>query len=477
MTDTRLIGLTGATGYIGGRLLSVLEARGERIRCLTRRPELLQGRVAAGTEAVAADVLAPETLGAALAGVDSAYYLVHSMGSAGSFVEQDARAAEAFGRAALDAGVRRIVYLGGLGDGALSAHLASRQKVGRILRESGVPTIEFRAAIVIGSGSASFEMIRALVDRLPVMVTPRWVGTRTQPIAVEDLIAYLLAALDLLETESQVIEIGGADVCSYVELMDEYAKDRNLKRHMIPVPVLTPRLSSLWLYLVTPVHAGIGRDLVESLRNETIVRDPRGLELFPRIRPRTAAAAVSRAVVNEDHEFAETRWADEAPRLADAGFGGARLGSRLVDTRTAHVSVPPERAFLPIQRIGGETGWYAGKALWRLRGALDRVVGGPGLRRGRRDAVAIRVGDALDFWRVEAFEQDKLLRLEAEMKLPGRAWLQFEVEPDGKGGSTVQQTAIFDPLGAAGLAYWYGLWPIHNAIFGSMLRRIAASAR
>ncbi len=469
-----LIALTGATGYVGGRLLHALEARGERVRCLSRRPESLSARVGPGTEVVHGDVLRPRTLRPALEGVETAYYLVHSMGSGGSFAEADRKGAAAFGRAALAVGVRRIVYLGGLGRGNLSEHLASRHEVGHILRTSGVPTIEFRASIVIGSGSASFEMLRALVERLPVMVTPRWVGTRTQPIAIEDVLAYLLAALEHEPDGGEVFEIGGADVCSYLDLMHEYADHRGLRRHMVPVPVLTPRLSSLWLHLVTPVYAGIGRELVDSLRNETVVNDPRALEVFP-VLPRTSAEAVARALANEDKEIAETRWSDEA-HAPSPGFGGARYGSRLVDTRDAAVPRPPAAAFAPIQRIGGDTGWYVGNELWEVRGALDVLVGGPGLRRGRRDPVGIQIGDTIDFWRVEGFEQDRLLRLAAEMKVPGRAWLQFEVEPDGKGGSTVRQTAIFDPAGIVGLAYWYTLWPVHDYIFGGMLQRIAAAS-
>lgn len=469
-----LIALTGATGYIGGRLLRVLEARGERVRCLSRRPEYLATRVGSGTEVVVGDVSRPRTLRPALEGVETAYYLVHSMGHGGSFADVDRKAAASFGRAALAEGVRRIVYLGGLGEGDLSEHLASRHEVGRILRESGVPTIEFRASIVIGSGSASFEMLRALVERLPVMVTPRWVGTRAQPIAIEDVLSYLVAALDYEPNGGEVFEIGGSDVCSYLDLMHEYADRRGLRRHLVPVPVLTPRLSSLWLHLVTPVYAGIGRELVDSLRNETVVNDPRALEVFP-VRPRSAPEAIARALANEDHEIAETRWSDEVS-TPSPGYGGARHGSRLVDSRSVAVPRPPAAAFAPIQRIGGDTGWYVGKELWKLRGGLDVLVGGPGLRRGRRDPVGVRVGDTIDFWRVEGFEQDRLLRLAAEMKVPGRAWLQFEVEPDDRGGSTIRQTAIFDPAGIAGLAYWYTLWPIHNLIFGGMVHRIAAAS-
>jgi hypothetical protein len=306
------------------------------------------------------------------------------------------------------------------------------------------------------------------------MVTPRWVTTRTQPIAIEDVVAYLVAALDYEPDGGEVFEIGGADVCSYLDLMHEYADQRGLRRQMVPVPVLTPRLSSLWLHLVTPVYAGIGRELVDSLRNETVVNDPRALEVFP-VRPRTSAEAVARALANEDKEVAETRWSDEAP-APSPGYGGARYGSRLVDSRSITLPRPPAETFAPIQRIGGDTGWYVRDDLWKLSGALDVLVGGPGMRRGRRDPVRLQVGDTIDFWRVEKFEQDRLLRLAAEMKLPGRAWLQFEVDPDEKRGSTIRQTAIFDPEGVAGLTYWYTLWPIHDYIFRAMLEGIAAAS-
>jgi uncharacterized protein YbjT (DUF2867 family) len=445
------------------------------VRCLSRRPEYLRPRVAATTEVVQGDVLQPETMAPALVGVDTVYYLVHSMSSSRPFDAVDRAAARAFGEAARQAGVRKVIYLGGLGRGDLSPHLASRQEVGEILRASGVPTIELRASIVIGSGSASFEMIRALVEKLPVMVTPRWVRVRAQPIAIEDVLAYLLEALEREPEGGELYEIGGADRVTYLELMQEYALQRGLRRTMIPVPVLTPRLSSLWLWLVTPVYAGVGRKLVDSLRNETVVEDARALDVF-RVRPRGVRDAIARALAFEDSAFAETRWSDEA--FADrTPYGGVRRGSRLVDARAITLRVPPAQAFAPIQRIGGETGWYKGALLWRLRGLLDVLVGGPGLRRGRRDPVGLEVGDTLDFWRVEAFEPDRLLRLAAEMKVPGRAWLQFEVTGAADGReSTISQTAIFDPSGLFGLAYWYALWPFHGFIFGGMLKQLAAAA-
>jgi uncharacterized protein YbjT (DUF2867 family) len=471
-----LVLLTGATGYIGGRLLSALEAKGTRIRCLARRPEFLEPRVGAGTEVVKGDVLDRASLARALDGVDAAYYLVHSMTTAASYEEEDRRAAAEFGRLAHEAGVRRIIYLGGLGTGeTLSTHLASRQEVGRLLRQSGVATIEFRAAIVLGSGSLSFEMIRALVEKLPVMVTPRWVDTLTQPIGIEDLVGYLVEALDLPPQGSAVFEIGGPDRVSYMDLMREYARQRGRRRFMIRVPVLTPRLSSLWLGLVTPVYARVGRALVDGLRNETVVQDDSARRAFT-LRPRGVREALARALANEDVEFAATRWSDAASAIGTSpGWGGVKFGSRLVDSRVIEVECRPARAFGPIERIGGATGWYYGNLLWRLRGWLDLLVGGAGLRRGRRDKRSLRPGDTLDFWRVEAIEPGRLLRLAAEMKLPGRAWLQFEVEGTGT-GSRIRQTALFDPAGLSGLLYWYALYPLHQLVFSGMLGGIAREA-
>ena len=468
-----LILLTGATGYIGGRLLKALEAGGRRVRCLARRPEYLQPRVAASTEVAKGDCLERATLAPAMQGVQTAYYLVHSMGSGRDFEAQDRQAAENFARAAREAGVERIIYLGGLGDQSarLSRHLRSRQEVGEILRSSGVPVIEFRASVILGSGSLSFEMIRALVERLPVLIFPRWVSTPAQPIAIEDVVAYLLEAAALDGDESRTFEIGGADQVSYAEIMREYARQRGLRRWMIRVPVLTPHLSSLWLGLVTPIYARVGRKLVDGMRYPTVVRDPAAAQVFS-IRPRGLREAIERALGNEDREFAETRWSDALSSSGRAPtWGGVRLGGRIVDSRAARVDGPPELAFAPIRRIGGETGWYAAKLLWRLRGFLDLLVGGVGLRRGRRDPETLEAGDVLDFWRVEEFRENHKLRLAAEMKLPGRAWLEFVVTGDAD-GSTITQTALFDPRGLAGLLYWYALYPVHQWVFAGMLRGI-----
>ena len=469
--------VTGATGYIGGRLVPVLEAAGVRLRCIARRPAALASRVSATTEVVAGDLLDPVSLDRALAGVDVAYYLVHSMGAHGDYLEKDRVAARNFGDAARRAGVRRIVYLGGLatGDHALSKHLESRIETGEVLRASGVPVVEFRASVVIGSGSLSFELIRALVDRLPVMICPRWVSTLAQPIGIDDVLAYLAAARQLPGSASRTFEIGGADQASYGDVMREYARQRGLTRVMISVPLLTPHLSSLWLGLVTPVYARVGRELIEGLRNPSVVTDPAALAMFP-IRPVGLREAISRAIRHENRAFALTRWSDArssggtTPSAADTRFGG-----RQIDRRRIHVAVDANRAFAPIARIGGERGWYFATWLWHIRGALDLLSGGVGMRRGRRDPEAPAVGDTLDFWRVEAYEPARRLRLAAEMKLPGRAWLEFEVVPSAD-GADIHQTAVFEPVGLSGLLYWYLLLPAHTLIFGGMLRAIGRRA-
>lgn len=474
-SDRPLILLTGATGYVGGRLRRRLEARGDRVRCLARRPDVLLPRVGRGTDVVQGDVLDSSSLTAALTGVSKAYYLVHSMGDS-RFEERDRTGARNFAAAAAAAGVQRIVYLGGLGSDKenLSPHLRSRNEVGEILRASGVTTVEFRASIVLGSGSLSFEMIRSLVELLPVMVTPSWVRVLAQPIAIDDLLDYLLAALDLPTTESRVYEIGGADKVSYGDLMREYARQRGIRRVMIPVPVLTPHLSSLWLGLVTPLYARIGKKLIRSIEHPTVVHDRSARQDFT-IAPRGMAEAVARALENEEREFAETRWYDAYSSSRGAGeHGTVRYRNRLLDSRSVSIAAPPERAFEPVQRIGGDTGWYAYNWLWRLRGFLDLLVGGVGVRRGRPHPKDVIVGDALDFWRVESYEPDRLLRLAAEMKVPGRAWLEFEVVPTGE-GSSLRQTAVFDPVGLGGLLYWYALYPIHQVVFGGMLKGIAAA--
>ncbi|HSL21039.1 MAG TPA: DUF2867 domain-containing protein, partial [Vicinamibacterales bacterium] len=448
-----MILLTGASGYIGSRLLRVLEEGGCAVRCLARRPERIAA-ARATTEVVSGDCLDEASLVTAMDGVDQAYYLVHSMASGPGFAALDRQAAANFGRAAARGGVRRIVYLGGLGDDpqSLSTHLKSRVETGDALREAGVPVVEFRASIVIGAGSLSFEMIRALVERLPVMICPRWVDTRTQPIAIDDVLAYLRAALDLPDGRGAVFEIGGPEVVSYGEMMREYARLRRLRRLLIPVPVLTPRLSGLWLGLVTPAQARVGRALVEGLRNPTVVQSPAARETFA-IKPMPLREAFMGAIEEDAAK------------------------QHKIDTRVAVVDAPPAQAFAPIRRIGGGTGWYFGESLWRLRGWLDGWLGGAGMPRHRRDPDACAVGDVIDGWRVEAYEPDRLLRLAAGLKLPGRGWLEFRVSPLGDGGrSLIRQTATFDPRGITGRLYWYGVLPLHAFIFRGLLRRIARRA-
>ena len=474
--STRVL-LTGATGYVGGRLVHRLEQRGARVRCLARRPEALVARLASGSEVIAGDLLEPASLASALEGIDLAFYLVHSMGAGEGFEERDAQAARNFAAAAAGAGVRHIVYLGGLAHGDdLSDHLRSRHEVGQLLASTGVPVTELRASIVLGSGSLSFEMVRALVERLPVMICPRWVDVEAQPIAIEDLLACLLAAGELEPAGHRVLEVGGADRTSYGELMREYARQRGLRRYMIRVPVLTPHLSSLWLGLVTPLYARVGRALIQSIRHPSVVREPGADELLG-VRCRGVAEGIAAALGREEQQLEETRWSDSiSSGTQPRTWAGVRFGNRLVDSRTLDVDLAPDEAFAPIRRIGGETGWYAFDLLWRMRGFLDLLVGGVGVRRGRRDPEHPAVGDAVDFWRVEAYEPGRLLRLAAEMRLPGRAWLEFEVEPREGGGSTIRQTAVFDPVGLPGLAYWYSVFPLHGFVFRGMLAGIARAA-
>ena len=466
--------LTGATGYIGGRLLTALERQSIAVRCLCRNPEVLRGRVSADTQVVPWDLLQPASLGPAFVGVETAFYLVHAMQSGRDFERLESEAARNFAKAAREAGVRRIVFLGGLAQGdELSPHMRSRQRTGEILRAGGVPVIELRASIVIGSGSASFELIRALVERLPVMITPRWVHTAAQPIGIEDVIAYLVESAAIEAQNNWIVEIGGTEITSYLGIMREYARQRELRRWFLAVPFLSPRLSSRWLTLVTPVYASIGRFLIESVRTPSVVRNPEAARMF-KVRPAGFAKAVERALANEDLSAAQTRWSDAGcPGVwADSAEPGRGLLSNVQE-----ISVPlsPGEAFAPVRRIGGRTGWYFGNSLWRIRGLLDLMTGGVGMRRGRPDPETPLLGNTLDFWRVQAYEPGRRLRLMAEMRVPGRAWLEFRAEP--KGPCTVlRQIAYFEPHGLAGLLYWYLLWPIHEVMFRGMLRRIASAA-
>ncbi|WP_130650983.1 SDR family oxidoreductase [Egicoccus halophilus] len=478
----------GATGYIGGRLVPELLERGHEVRCGARTPAKLDGRPWRDRVEIArVDVAEPDEIRAAAEGCDAVYLLVHSMDGAGSFEQRDREAATNVRDAVADAGVRRLVYLGGLGHGTgLSPHLRSRQEVGRILAEGPVPVTELRAAIIIGSGSASFEMLRHLVEVLPVMTTPRWVETRCQPIAVRDVLALLTEVLDVEETAGRVLEIGGPDVLTYRELMQTYAEVAGLRRRVIlPVPVLTPSLSSLWIGLVTPLPTGLARPLVESLVNEVVVRDDTAQRLLPRqLLPIREVLRLALERV-QDLEVATTwagaggtpsrsavRHGPEAPQPEDPDWSG---GTVMTDERRVRTTAPPAAVFQAVSGIGGHRGYHGFRWMWETRGVLDKVVGGVGLRRGRRHPVELAIGEPVDFWRVEALLPDRLLRLRAEMKVPGTAWLEFRVEPDGT-GACLDQLARFHPRGLFGRLYWWVLTPFHALIFPRMARRLAAEA-
>lgn len=467
----------GASGYIGSHLLEPLAGAGYRVRAAARDPHRLP--TLPGVEAIRADAMDASLVRAALEGVDTAFYLVHTLGGGADYAQRDRVAAGIFADAARDAGVRRIVYLGGLGQeqNALSEHLSSRQEVGRLLAERGVPVIEFRASIVIGSGSTSFEMIRNLCEKLPAMTTPRWVRMPAQPIAIDDVVTYLCAAVDLVvpaDETHRIYEIGGSEIVTYGGLLALYSRHRGLKRLVIPVPVLSPGLSGWWLYLFTPKQATVGRQLAESLRFPTVVTDDAAGRDFPDIRPIGAEEAMSRAFADADRRFETTLWAQEfvgqnEPRQFE------REG-RYIDTRVILSDCPPEAAFDPVACIGGKNGWYAYDTLWDLRGFIDILLGGPGRRRGRRDQYALLEGDHLDWWIVERVEAPWLLRLRAEMVMPGRGWLQYELSYED-GRTTVRQTAIFDAKGLLGRLYWYGIAPFHHYVFNGTLKGIDSRCR
>lgn len=487
--DGRLVAVTGVTGYVGGRLVPELLRAGYRVRALARNPDRLRGRPWYGSvEPVRADAADPEQIRAALDGVEVAYFLIHSLGTGRALAETERRTAQAFADAAADAGVRRIVYLGGLSPAGerLSAHLASRDEVGRILLGSGVPTTVLRAAVVLGSGSASFEMMRYLTERLPVMTTPRWVRTKVQPIAVRDVLRYLVGAAAMPPDVNRAFDIGGPDVLTYAELMQRYAAIAGLRRRVIiPVPLLSPRLSSLWVGLVTPVPAGLARPLVDSLVHEVVAHEhdiaryvpdpPEGL---------TGVDASIRLALQRIQEAAvQTRWSSAAvpgapsdPLPTDPDWAG---GSLYVDERRVQVEASPAALWRVVEAVGGERGWYSWTLAWRVRGLLDRMVGGPGLRRGRRDPDRLRHDDTVDFWRVEQIEPGRLLRLRAEMRLPGLAWLELRIE-DGAvwdaPPAVFAQRAVFHPRGLAGQLYWWAVYPFHGIVFGGMQRNIARAA-
>jgi uncharacterized protein YbjT (DUF2867 family) len=481
MADPKLILVTGATGYVGGRLVPRLLAAGYRVRCLVRDPARLQGRGwLKQVELARGDMLQSESLVPAMRDVHAVYYLVHSLGGGIDFLGRDLMAARNCAGAAKAAGVERIVYLGGLGDpqANLSPHLRSRQETGAALREAGVPVTEFRAAVIVGSGSLSFEMIRYLTERLPVMICPRWVFTRIQPIAIRNVLDYLVAALTCPASTGRILEIGGRDVLTYAGMMTGYARARGLKRRLLAVPVLTPRLSSYWVHLVTPIPASIARPLIRGLGNEVIVRDTSALQLFPAIQLLDYDSAVRLALEKMDARDVETAWSDALTSSQGDKTPVTLISSEgmILERRQQRVVAPADAVYRSFARLGGARRWLYMDWAWQLRGAVDRLFGGVGMRRGRRDPEDLRVGDTLDFWRVEMVEPGRLIRLRAEMRVPGRAWLEFEARPELKGQTLLLQTAFFEPKGLFGLLYWYALYPIHSLIFSGLIRRIAQDA-
>ena len=464
--------VTGATGYIGGRLTSRLVERGIPVRLLVRDARRIHGRWwEHQVEVVTGDLLDAASLARALDGVEQAYYLVHSMTHTTDFAERDRIAAHNFvqaGRA-----LKHCIYLGGLVPDAhdASEHLQSRGETGAILRD-GLPTTEFRAGPIVGSGSASFEMVRYLAERLPIMIAPKWITNQVQPIAVRDVLTYLIRAREL--GPAGVIEIGGADVLSFRDMLRGYAAVRGLRRTIIAVPVMSPRLAALWIDKVTPIPARLAIPLVEGIAHSVIADTRKARELFPDVRPMEYRTAVQRALAQLSAQAVESRWSD-----ALGGGTSYELRDRegvLEETRTIYVKASPDQVFRAFCRLGGDQGWLAWNWLWKIRGFLDRLVGGPGLRRGRRDPAWLYLGEAVDFWRVEMVERPRLLRLRAEMRVPGQAWLQFSAVPEGEGTRLIQ-TALFAPRGLFGLLYWYAMYPAHLFIFGDMVKAVAQLAR
>jgi uncharacterized protein YbjT (DUF2867 family) len=483
---SKLCLVTGATGYIGGRLVPELLARGHRVRVMTRSGRRLRDHPWVDrVEVVEADATDPAQVAGACAGADVVYYLIHALAGGSGFEEADRRAAEVMARAARDTGVGRLVYLGGLAPEGeeLSKHLRSRAEVADILLASGVPTVVLRAAVILGSGSVSFEMLRYLTERLPVMITPRWVQSRIQPIAIRDVLRYLVGCADLPSDVHRGFDIGGPDVMSYAEMMQRFAAVAGLpRRRIVPVPFFSPGLSSHWVGVITPVPAPLARNLVESLRNNVVCAEhdiaryvpdpPEGLLGFE--------DAVRLALQRVKDRAVQTRWssasvpgAPSEPLPTDPDWAG---GSLYVDERTRSTTATPEALWRVVEGIGGDAGWYSFPLAWEVRGWLDRLVGGVGLRRGRRDPADLQLGDALDWWRVEELDEGTLLRLRAEMRLPGLAWLEFHVEHDADGATRLRQRATFHPYGLLGQLYWWGVAPFHGIVFGGMLRNICRAA-
>ena len=466
--------IIGATGYVGRLLIEPVALEFSQVRCISRHPERIAGEIPENAAAIFGDLFDPKSLEECLAGADVAFYLAHSMDEQANYEELERRAAENFVAAASHAGITRIIYLGALAQSPPekeSQHIASRRAVGDVLRSSEIDVIEFRASVVIGAGSMPFETIRALVERLPIMVTPRWVRMPVQPIAAADLVRYLVNASSAPSKGSRVYEIGGKNVITYARLMKIYARARGLRRLMVPVPVITPRLSSLWLKLVTPAHYRIGRRIVDSAAHSSIISNHAAKNDFG-FDPITAEAAVREALdtENSDLEFLD------APVVKNSPAMKTRIGTKFVERRTITVNVAPNDLYRTIGSIGGPNGWFWGDWLWRFRGALDKLVGGPGLRRGKVAANDVAVGQTLDFWTVVRVAPGSRITLRADMRLPGEAWLDLRVR-NTELGVALDQTVAFDARGVFGVVYWFCLYPLHVLVFRGMLREIGSRAR
>ena len=465
--------VAGASGYIGGRLVPRLEALRHHVVCLVRNPDRLNGNRWENVEIRQADLLDLDSLHGVMHGVEVAYYLVHSMADGvHGFIERDYTAADNFSAAAREAGVKRIIYLGGLGEcnKFISPHLEARQHVGDVLRRSGVPVTEFRAAIVIGSGSMSFEMIRYLTERLPILFTPKWITTLCQPIAINNVLDYLTLSLTEPRSIDSVFEIGGPDVLTYETIMRGYATARQLIRRLVNLPILTTRILALGADVVTPLPFPYLQILIEGLKSEVVVRDHRAREVFD-VKLTPYAQALQLALKRSSQGEVDTYWNGGKAGL-QPGSTHKEIEGMFIEQRRLETSAEPEAIYNTFAGLGGREGWYFADWLWQVRGLFDRLAGGPGMRRGSRSQAEIQPGDVLSGYRVEAVETGHMIRLRNEMKAPGPAWMQFEVQSDAKAGSLYIQTAFFEPHGLIGLAYWYALYPFHQIIFNGLAHAI-----
>ncbi len=473
--------VTGTTGYIGGRLVPRLLEAGYQVRCFVRDPERLRDfSWIDQVELVMGDALEPLSLVKAMQGITTAYYLIHGVQGGRQDAERDLQVAGNFALAAEVTGVKRIIYFGELVDPTddLSPYLRSRNETGHVLRQGRVPVTEFRAGMVIGSGSALFEMVRYTAERQPVFFCPKWFFSLAQPIAIRNVLDYLLAVLKTPESSGKLIEIGGATCLTYAEMLLAYAHERGLKRVLIPLPFYTPRLSAYWVHMLTPVHWRVLLPLIEGLHAESVVKDNLAQKLFPRIQPMDYQTAVHLALGRVYTDDVETSWSDAL--VVSQGdirpYTFTTSEGMMLERRRLSLDLPPGLVFRAYTGLGGERGWLYLNWTWQIRGWIDKLVGGVGLRRGRRNPDDIRIGESLDFWRVEAVEPDRLIRLRAEMKVPGKAWLEFQSLPQSDGKTLLTQTAYFAPHGLAGFLYWYLLYPIHGFIFSGLIRKVAERA-